>query len=121
MQIQQIRDAAAQDIAKAVAEENNAKDIAKKTIEDNNALNEKVKATLEQITALEEQLERIRRESAEAISKVEREKEEAVTKAEKEREEAIAKAEANSLSHYIVNALQKRKERKKSKEDDSEE
>lgn len=121
VQIQQIRDAAAQDIAKAVAEENNAKDIAKKTIEDNNALNEKVKATLEQITALEEQLERIRRESAEAISKVEREKEEAVTKAEKEREEAIAKAEANSLSHYIVNALQKRKERKKSKEDDSEE
>lgn len=121
VQIQQIRDAAAQDIAKAVAEENNAKDIAKKTIEDNNALNEKVKATLEQITALEEQLERIRRESAEAISKVEREKEKAVTKAEKEREEAIAKAEANSLSHYIVNALQKRKERKKSKEDDSEE
>lgn len=120
VQIQQIRDAAAQDIAKAVAAENNAKDIAKKTIEDNNALNEKVKATLEQITALEEQLERIRRESAEAISKVEREKEEAVTKAEKEREEAIAKAEANSLSHYIVNALQKRKERKKSKEDDSE-
>lgn len=121
VQIQQIRDAAAQDIEKAIAEENNAKDIAKKTIEDNNALNEKVKATLEQITALEEQLERIRRESAEAISKVEREKEEAVAKAEKEREEAIAKAEANSLSHYIVNALQKRKERKKSKEDDSEE
>lgn len=121
VQIQQIRDAAAQDIEKAIAEENNAKDIAKKTIEDNNALNEKVKATLEQITALEEQLERIRRESAEAISKVEREKEEAVTKAEKEREVAIAKAEANSLSHYIVNALQKRKERKKSKEDDSEE
>lgn len=120
VQIQQIRDAAAQDIEKAIAEENNAKDIAKKTIEDNNALNEKVKATLEQITALEEQLERIRRESAEAISKVEREKEEAVAKAEKEREEAIAKAEANSLSHYIVNALQKRKERKKSKEDDSE-
>ena len=121
VQIQQIRDAAAQDIEKAIAEENNAKDIAKKTIEDNNALNEKVKATLEQITALEEQLERIRRESAEVISKVEREKEEAVAKAEKEREEAIAKAEANSLSHYIVNALQKRKERKKSKEDDSEE
>ena len=120
VQIQQIRDAAAQDIEKAIAEENNAKDIAKKTIEDNNALNEKVKATLEQITALEEQLERIRRESAEVISKVEREKEEAVAKAEKEREEAIAKAEANSLSHYIVNALQKRKERKKSKEDDSE-
>ena len=121
VQIQQIRDAAAQDIEKAIAEENNAKDIAKKTIEDNNALNEMIKATQMQITALEEQLERIRRESAEAISKVEREKEEAVTKAEKEREEAIAKAEANSLSHYIVNALQKRKERKKSKEDDSEE
>lgn len=120
VQIQQIRDAAAQDIEKAIAEENNAKDIAKKTIEDNNALNEMIKATQMQITALEEQLERIRRESAEAISKVKREKEEAVTKAEKEREEAIAKAEANSLSHYIVNALQKRKERKKSKEDDSE-
>ncbi|MDO5339581.1 MAG: DUF2357 domain-containing protein [Eubacteriales bacterium] len=120
VQIQQIRDAAAQDIEKAIAEENNAKDIAKKAVEENYALNEMIKATQMQITALEEQLERIRRESAEAISKVEREKEEAVTKAEKEREEAIAKAEANSLSHYIVNALQERKERKKSKEDNSE-
>lgn len=119
-QMIQIKDAAAQDIEKAIAEENNAKDIAKKAIEDNNALNEMVKDTLMRITDLEEQLERIRRENAEAISKVEREKEEAVTKAEKEREEAIAKAKANSLSHYIVNALQKRKERKKSKEDDSE-
>ena len=38
--------------------------------------------------------------------------------AEKAREKAVAKAEANSLSRYIVNALQERKERKKSEEED---
>lgn len=38
--------------------------------------------------------------------------------AEKEKEKAIAKAEANSLSRYIVNALQERKERKKQDEDE---
>ena len=39
-------------------------------------------------------------------------------KAEKEREKAIAKAQANTLSHYIVNALQDRRDRK-NKEDDN--
>ena len=38
--------------------------------------------------------------------------------AEKEKEKAVAKSEANSLSRYILNALQERKERKNSKEDD---
>ena len=36
----------------------------------------------------------------------------------KEREKAIAKAQANTLSHYIVNALQDRRDRK-NKEDDN--
>lgn len=39
--------------------------------------------------------------------------------AEKEKEKAVAKSEANSLSRYILNALQERKERKNSKEDDN--
>ena len=38
--------------------------------------------------------------------------------AKKEREKAIAKAQANTLSHYIVNALQDRRDRK-NKEDDN--
>ena len=39
--------------------------------------------------------------------------------AEKEKEKAVAKSEANSLSRYILNALQERKERKNSKEDEN--
>lgn len=39
--------------------------------------------------------------------------------AEREKEKAVAKSEANSLSRYILNALQERKERKNSKEDDN--
>lgn len=39
--------------------------------------------------------------------------------AEKEKEKVVAKSEANSLSRYILNALQERKERKNSKEDDN--
>lgn len=39
--------------------------------------------------------------------------------AEKEKEKAVAKSEENSLSRYILNALQERKERKNSKEDDN--
>lgn len=39
--------------------------------------------------------------------------------AEKEKEKAVAKSEANSLSRYILNTLQERKERKNSKEDDN--
>ena len=40
-------------------------------------------------------------------------------RAEREKEKAVAKSEANSLSRYILNALQERKERKNSKEDDN--
>ena len=39
--------------------------------------------------------------------------------AEREKEKVVAKSEANSLSRYILNALQERKERKNSKEDDN--
>lgn len=39
--------------------------------------------------------------------------------AEREKEKAVAKSEANSLSRYILNTLQERKERKNSKEDDN--
>ena len=60
------------------------------------------------------------KEKTEAVARAEKEKTEAVAKAEKAKDRAIARADANSLSHYIVNALQERKERKKSKEDDSE-
>lgn len=38
--------------------------------------------------------------------------------AEKEKEKAIARVEANSLSHYIVQTLKERRDRKQTKEDD---
>ena len=42
----------------------------------------------------------------------------AAEKAEKRAEQALAKAEANTLSHYIVTALQERKERKNTKHEE---
>ena len=54
----------------------------------------------------------------ERIAAIREEAEARCQKAEKEKEKAIAKAEANSLSRYIRDALQERKERKNQKEDE---
>ena len=56
----------------------------------------------------------MKKQSAESLEQVKQQLEEA----KKEREKAIAKAQANTLSHYIVNALQDRRDRK-NKEDDN--
>lgn len=53
----------------------------------------------------------------ERIAAIMEEAESRCQKAEKEKEKAIAKAEANSLSRYIRDALQERKEKKNPKED----
>lgn len=69
-------------------------------------LAEKLKAENAQIKA---EIDKARKEVQEAEKKV--------ASAEKARERAVAKSEANSLSRYIVNALQERKERKKTGND----
>lgn len=53
----------------------------------------------------------------ERIAAIREEAESRCQKAEREKEKAIAKAEANSLSRYIRDALQERKEKKNQKED----
>ena len=55
------------------------------------------------------ELEEVKKASETQIKEVEKR----VARAEKAKEKAVAKSEANSLSRYIVNALQERKERKK--------
>lgn len=74
----------------------------------------------------EEAVRRAQKEAEETVKQVKQEAEKEVEtakkkqlRAEKEKEKAVAKSEANSLSRYILNALQERKERKNSKEDDN--
>lgn len=81
--------------------------------------------TAEQRAAeLEEEIALVKAETSETIQNmtlecrqaVESAQEEARTASERE-QKAIAKAEANTLSHYIVNALQERRERKNAKQE----
>ena len=72
----------------------------------------------------EEAASRSKKESRAAITAAQKEAENAIEEArrkqeeaEKELQKALAKAQAASLSHYIVNTLKKRRERKNSKED----
>lgn len=66
----------------------------------------------------------VKADAEETVKQVKQEAEKEVETAKKkqlqaEKEKAVAKSEANSLSRYILNALQERKERKNSKEDDN--
>lgn len=78
------------------------------------AIAEVKKATSDEIEAIrkdaEHEIERAKQEAADAAQRM--------LAAEKEKEKAIAKAEANSLSRYIVQTLQERRDRKQTKEDD---
>lgn len=62
----------------------------------------------------EETVKSAKKEAEERVGRAEKEAEAATGRMEK----AEAKAQANSLSHYIVKALQKRQERKNTKEDE---
>ena len=66
--------------------------------------------TQEKVTAAQ-------KEAEEKITATINEAEQRLKRAEKAREKAEAKAEANSLSHYIVQVLKERQERKNTKED----
>ena len=69
----------------------------------------------------EKQIAAIRKDAEHEIERAKQEVADAVQRmlaAEKEKEKAIARAEANSLSRYIVQTLQERRDRKQTKEDD---
>lgn len=73
----------------------------------------------------EKTVQSVREKAEETVKQVQQEAQKEVEtakqkqlQAEKEKEKAVAKSEANSLSRYIVTALQERKERKNAKEDD---
>lgn len=68
-----------------------------------------------------EQVKTAKNDAEEQVKTAQKELEEATKRmlaADKEKEKAIAKAEANSLSRYIVQTLQERRDRKQTKEDD---
>ena len=71
--------------------------------------------------AADDKVSTVEKAATDKIEAAKKEAESAVQRmlaAEKEKEKAIAKAEANSLSRYIVQTLQERRDRKKTKEDD---
>lgn len=88
----------------------------------------KQKSAEEAISKIKKEAEeaafRSKKESRAAITAAQKEAEKAIEEArrkqeeaEKELQKALAKAQAASLSHYIVNTLKERRERKNSKED----
>ena len=77
--------------------------------------------TQEKVTAAQKESKKkvtaAQKEAEEKITATINEVEQRLKRAEKAREKAEAKAEANSLSHYIVQVLKERQERKNTKED----
>ena len=108
---------------KMQAAEQKASDEIRETKEEKEKLqteNTRVKAEIEKARKEAEDAknaEIIARKELEEVKKASetqiKEAEKRVARAEKAKEKAVAKSEANSLSRYIVNALQERKERKK--------
>ena len=108
---------------KMQAAEQKASDEIRETKEEKEKLqteNTQVKAEIEKARKEAEDAknaEIIARKELEEVKKASetqiKEAEKRVASAEKAKEKAVAKSEANSLSRYIVNALQERKERKK--------
>ena len=71
--------------------------------------------------AADDKVSTVEKAATDKIEAAKKEAESAVERmlaAEKEKEKAIARAEANSLSHYIVQTLKERRDRKQTKEDD---
>lgn len=75
------------------------------------------RTNLEKATQKISTVEAQAKEAVATAQKARKQAEEKLAKAEKEKEKALAKAEANSLSRYIKEALQERKEKKNQKED----
>ena len=67
--------------------------------------------------AAEKEIAEVKKAAEKEIESIKKVTEKQVKAAQKAKEKAEDKAEANSLSHYIVQALQERKERKNTKND----
>ena len=76
----------------------------------------KQKAATEAITKAQEEVKRIRQEAEKAAEEAQNQ----LMAMQKEKDRALAKAEAGTLSHYLLQVLKERKERKKDKEEDRE-
>ena len=107
---------AEQEADKAVREAKQSADAEIKAVKEETAQEVKTvrKDAEQQIAAIrkdaEHEIEHAKQEAADAVQRM--------LAAEKEKEKAIARAEANSLSRYIVQTLQERRDRKQTKEDD---
>ena len=76
-----------------------------------------VKVAKEEVKAVKEEMKAAKKATQKEIESIKKVTEKQVKAAQKAKEKAEDKAEANSLSHYIVQALQERKERKNTKND----
>ncbi|MDD6465605.1 MAG: DUF2357 domain-containing protein [Coprococcus sp.] len=85
-------------------------------------MTEECRQTMEAVKQdADEQIAKIQEETRQKLadaSAVTEAAQQTAAEAEKRAEQALAKAEANTLSHYIVNALQERKERKNAKHEE---
>ena len=79
------------------------------------------KAAWIEIEKAQAEVAAIKKKAKEENNALKKESEKQLKASEKAREKAQAKAEANSLSHYIVQVLQERRDRKNSKEDGEDE
>ena len=73
--------------------------------------------TRKEVKAAKEEMKAAKKATQKEIESIKKVTEKQVKAAQKAKEKAEDKAEANSLSHYIVQALQERKERKNTKND----
>ena len=79
------------------------------------------KAAWIEIEKAQAEVAAIKKKAEKENNALKKESEKQLKASEKAREKAQAKAEANSLSHYIVQVLQERRDRKNSKEDGEDE
>ena len=110
-----IKEEAQEQLAKAqkIAEEKIA-EAQKKAAEE---VAEEQRKAVEEIAAERKKAAEVKKAAEKEIESIKKVTEKQVKAAQKAKEKAEDKAEANSLSHYIVQALQERKERKNTKND----
>lgn len=101
--------------AEEIAEEQ--REAAEKIAEVKENARKEVKVAKEEVKAVKEEMKAAKKATQKEIESIKKVTEKQVKAAQKAKEKAEDKAEANSLSHYIVQALQKRKERKNTKND----
>ena len=101
--------------AEEIAEEQ--REAAEKIAEVKENARKEVKVAKEEVKAVKEEMKAAKKATQKEIESIKKVTEKQVKAAQKAKEKAEDKAEANSLSHYIVQALQERKERKNTKND----